>query len=275
MAPRYPARSVASCPKSTSSFPAPSSSSSTLPTSRRCSAATSRGSRPTTPASSARAATASTRSRPTPAAAPSARTSPTRTTASGSTAYVDQLDADTWQFRPDRSKVRKSDWIEHDEEGEREDPHRRGRRPERLHLPQPPRLPPRRRLRPARPGPPAGPRAARDQARRLLAAADPAYLPQRRAAGRHGVHRGHDQRVRPARLGPGRPRPRLVLLRQHRGARRGRAALRHQRGRADRADGQPGVRRAGAPLRGAPAVAVGAGASIRRTRGRSLDVKRT
>jgi len=33
-------------------------------------------------------------------------------------AYVDQLDADTWQFRPDRSKVRKSDWIEHDEEGE-------------------------------------------------------------------------------------------------------------------------------------------------------------
>ena len=113
--------------------------------------------------------------------------------------------------------------------GRGEDPHRRGRRPERVRLPQPHRLPPRRRLRPARAGAPAGPRAARDQARRLLAAADPAYVPQRGAAGRHVVHRGHDQRVRPPRLGPGRPRPRLVLLRQHRGARRGRAALRHQR----------------------------------------------
>jgi hypothetical protein len=33
-------------------------------------------------------------------------------------AFVDQLDADTWQFRPDRAKVRKSDWIEYDDEGE-------------------------------------------------------------------------------------------------------------------------------------------------------------
>ena len=40
------------------------------------------------------------------------------------------------------------------------------------------------------------------------------------------VHRGLDQRVRPPRLGAGRPRPRLVLHRQHRGAHRARAALR-------------------------------------------------
>ena len=52
-----------------------------------------------------------------------------------------------------------------------------------------------------RPGPRAGPQPARDQARRLLAAADPAHVPQRRAPGRDGVHRGLDRRVRPARLG--------------------------------------------------------------------------
>jgi hypothetical protein len=33
-------------------------------------------------------------------------------------AFVDQLDEDTWQFKPARPKVRKSDWIEHDDEGE-------------------------------------------------------------------------------------------------------------------------------------------------------------
>jgi hypothetical protein len=32
-------------------------------------------------------------------------------------AYVDQLDADTWQFHPGR-KVRRSDWVETDEEGD-------------------------------------------------------------------------------------------------------------------------------------------------------------
>ena len=67
----------------------------------------------------------------------------------------------------------------------------RGRRPEdqgrrrRLHLPQPPRLPRRRRLRPA---PARGPHrqgAAQRQAGRVLAAADPAHLPPRRDARRH------------------------------------------------------------------------------------------
>ena len=118
-----------------------------------------------------------------------------------------------------------------------------------VHLPQPARLRHRRRLRPARTGARAGPQPARDQARRLLAAADPAHVPHRRAPRRHVVPRGHDRRVRPPRLGTRRPRPRLVLLGQHRGARRRRAGLRHPRARADRADGRRGLRRAGAPLR--------------------------
>ena len=33
--------------------------------------------------------------------------------------FVAQLDDEHWQFRPDRKKVRKSDWIEKDDEGER------------------------------------------------------------------------------------------------------------------------------------------------------------
>lgn len=32
--------------------------------------------------------------------------------------YVDQLDASLWQFRPDRRKVRRSDWIDADEDGQ-------------------------------------------------------------------------------------------------------------------------------------------------------------
>ena len=33
--------------------------------------------------------------------------------------FVAQLDADQWQLRPDRAKVKKSDWIETDDDGER------------------------------------------------------------------------------------------------------------------------------------------------------------
>ena len=33
--------------------------------------------------------------------------------------YVDQLTGEHWQFRPDRKKVKRSDWIETDEDGER------------------------------------------------------------------------------------------------------------------------------------------------------------
>ena len=79
----------------------------------------------------------------------------------------------------------------------------------------------------------AGTPPARGQARRLLAAADPAQLPHRRAARRHDLPRGDDRRVRPPRVGPGRPRPRLVLLEQPRGPRRRRAGLPQQPRRAD------------------------------------------
>ena len=134
-------------------------------------------------------------------------------------AYVDQLDADLWQFRPQRQgpEVRLD---RHRRRGRAQDAGRRARRPVGVHLPQPRRLRDRRRLRPALAGAAAGTQPARDQAGRVLAAADPAYVPHRRAAGRHVVHRGLDRRVRPPRLGSGRPRPRLVLLRQHRGAHR-------------------------------------------------------
>jgi hypothetical protein len=33
--------------------------------------------------------------------------------------YVAQLDANLWQFRPDKKKVKKSDWVDVDEDGER------------------------------------------------------------------------------------------------------------------------------------------------------------
>jgi hypothetical protein len=32
--------------------------------------------------------------------------------------FVDQLDEDTWQFKPKQGKVRRSDWLERDDEGE-------------------------------------------------------------------------------------------------------------------------------------------------------------
>ncbi len=130
--------------------------------------------------------------------------------------------------------------------GRAQDPGRRRR----VHLPQLARLRGRLRLRAARPGAARGRALRRDQARRVLAAADPAYLPRRRAQRRHHLHRGQHRRVRPPRLGPRRPRPRLVLLGQHRGPRRRRAGLPVQRDRADRADGAGGVRRARRPVRG-------------------------
>src|SRR5699024_7349900 len=83
-------------------------------------------------------------------------------------------------------------------------------------------------------------------------AADPPHLPRRRAARRHRVPRGEHRRVRPARVGPRRPRPRLVLLRQPGRARGCRAGLPERARRAHRAHGRGGLRRAGPSLRGAP-----------------------
>ena len=64
----------------------------------------------------------------------------------------------------------------------------------------------------------------RDQARRLLAVADPPAIPGGRAQRRHQLHRGHDHRVRAPRLGCRWTRLRLVLLVQSRGPRRPRPA---------------------------------------------------
>ncbi len=115
--------------------------------------------------------------------------------------FVKQLDERQWQFKPEGRAAKKKDWIETDDEGERktltievdgqqacvfhnrEDFHLgAGCALHALALEQ-------------------GPQPAGDQAGRVLAAAHPAYLPRRRAAGRHDVHRGLDRRVRPARLG--------------------------------------------------------------------------
>ena len=81
-----------------------------------------------------------------------------------------------------RRRSSESDWVEVDEEGERKTHGRRRRRPAGLHLPQPPRLRRRRRLRAARPRATArAAEPARDQAGRVLAAADPPHLPRGRA----------------------------------------------------------------------------------------------
>ena len=168
-------------------------------------------------------------------------------------AVVAELGEDEWQMHPGRGRYGEKDparlkaWTEK-EDGARKTKVVAGR----LHLPQPARLPRRRRLRaaPARRAHRAP--AARGEARRVLAAADPPVLPHRRAPRRHLLPRGDDRRVRPPRLGARRPRPRLVLLLQHRGPRRRRAGLPQQPRRAHRPDGRGGLRPAGAALRGPP-----------------------
>jgi hypothetical protein len=146
------------------------------------------------------------RRRPTSAAARSAPTSPTRPTRSGSRRTSPARRPSCGSCSPAR-KVRRKDWVE---------PTTRARRKTRttvvdgqqacvfhnrtdFHLGAA--------CAPARTGLRDREEPGRDQAGRVLAAADPPYLPQRGAPGRHVVHRGHDQRVRPARLGSRRPRP--------------------------------------------------------------------
>ena len=149
-------------------------------------------------------------------------------------AYVDLLDDEAVAAEAEGPR-RQEEGLDRGRRGRRaQDAHHRRRRPAGVRVPQPHRLRARGGLRPARTGVRAREEPRRDQAGRVLAAADPAYVPHRRAPGRHVVHGGLDRRVRPSRLGTGRPRPRLVLLRQHRGARRHRGRLRHPRGRADR-----------------------------------------
>ena len=87
---------------------------------------------------------------------------------------------------------------------------------------------------------------ARDQARGLLAAAGAPRAGVGRPARRHPHPALDDRRVRPARLGRGRPRPGLVLHVLAGGARRRRADVRLLRPGADRADRRAGLRRTGA-----------------------------
>ena len=170
--------------------------------------------------------------------------------------WVDRLDDDIWERRSEalskRGQVKR--WLDRDRRrGRAQDPGRRRR----VHLPQLPRLPRRLRLRAAPLALQRGRALRRDQAGRVLAAADPSYVPRRRAHDGTSYPEVTHRRVRPPRLGSGRPRLRLVLHREHRGPRRRRAGLPLQRDRADHADGTGGVRRARGRVRGPPPLALG------------------
>ena len=118
------------------------------------------------------------RRRPTPAAAPWAPTSPTRTTRSGSR-VVGELDAGDLAVPPRPARSKKPTGSRHDEEGEPQDPHRRASTASRpASSTTAPDFATGAGLRAARARARAGPRPAGDQARRLLAAADPAYVPR-------------------------------------------------------------------------------------------------
>ena len=177
--------------------------------------------------------------------------------------WVDRLDDATWQRRPEavgkRGQVKRSGWVETDDEGERKTrvsggacifhnsrTSRAATAARCTHL------------------------ALNEDVHFVETKPDVCWqLPMRRTF--RNVERHDDttylevthRRVRPPRLGSGRPRPRLVLLGQHRGPRRSRARLPLQRHRADHADGAGGVRRARGQVRGPPALPFGARAAPR------------
>ena len=172
-----------------------------------------------TPASSARAARASTPTPPTSAAAPSAPTSPTRTTRSGSR-RTSAARREPWQFQPQGEVARRTGSRPTTTASAR--PARRGRRPAGVRLPQP------HRLRHGGAGCAlhalalrAG-HATRSRPSPTCAGSCRSGAPSATVERQDGTTYTEvvDRRVRPARLGPRRPRPRLVLLGQHRGARR-------------------------------------------------------
>ena len=142
------------------------------------------------------------------AAAATARSSPTTTTCKRVKRYAKQLTPETWQYYKARQ-----------EEGHhREGLGRRRREPaadpdggRRLRVPQPARLRRRRGLRAARAGAAHRPAPAGHQARGLLAAAGAPRAGMGDPAGRHPDPGVDGDRVRPAGLGRGRPRPALVV----------------------------------------------------------------
>ena len=263
---------MAGCPRSPSTSRVRGSSSPTPTTPTRSCAATSPGSRRATSASSVGAARASTPPPPTSAAAPSARTSPTPTTRSG------------WRCTSPSSTRRCGSTPRGAGRSVARTGCRRTRRasarpaPSRSTASRPACS---RTARASRaPSPGWAVPAARSTPSRCSRAASPSR-PSPTSAGscRSGaptatssgptadLPRGQHRRVRPARLGRGRARPRLVLLRQHRGPHRPRAGLPHARGRAGRPHGPGRLRRAGAALRRPPAVALAAGGPPRQPLG--------
>ncbi len=136
--------------------------------------------------------------------------------------FVEQLTPDQWQFHPGRAP-KKTDWVEKDDEGERKTraPRWTASGPaSSTTAPTSPRTDAgRRRVCPARARARPGTQPAGDQARRLLAAPHPPYLPRRRAQDGPPTRRSRSASTTGAAGAPG-PRPRLVLLGQHRGARR-------------------------------------------------------
>ena len=150
------------------------------------------------------------RARPAPAAATTARTSPTRTTRSARARSPSSSRREDWQLYAKGHKNGEAALLREAPRTTRRTAARRARR-RRLHLRQP-RGPPRRhRLRAARLRAAHRPEPARDQARGVLAAAGATRAGVDRPARRHAHPALDDPGVRPARLGRGRPRPRLVL----------------------------------------------------------------
>ena len=192
------------------------------------------------------------RAAPATAAAATARSSPTRTTRSGSQMRRGSSPprlAATRRRHHARTASSRSSRTTASATTRTGDRTRRRRR--RLHLPQPAGLRRRRRLRAARAGAAHRAAPAGDQARGVLAAAGPPRAGVGRPAGRHPDPGVDDHRVRPARLGRGRPRPALVLHVLAGGARRRRADVRLLRPELIALIGADGLRRAGPAVRAA------------------------
>ncbi len=153
---------------------------------------------------------------------------------------VRMLTPDDWQFM--EKGLGKKGYLEEDDledEPALRTPQVQGR----VHLPQPPRTSRRHRMRAAPDGAAQGHRAARGEARGVLAAADPPHPGLGGPARRRADPRDHDHRVRPSRLGRGRRGPDVVLLGLARRARLHPSGVAVVRPETDRTVGQGRVRR--------------------------------
>ena len=135
-------------------------------------------------------------------------------------AWVDRLDDEVWEKRALRRREARpcqAQGLGRDRRrGRAQDPGRRRR----VHLLQLPRLPRRLRLRAAPPRHAGRTCTSSRPSPTSAGSCRSTAVPRRRAQRRDVVHRGQHRRVRAQRLGSGWPRLRLVLHREHRGARR-------------------------------------------------------